>query len=189
MRILTSVGLAITIGFLSLSAQAMTVLCGATSDTSAPCDIGDTNATGILDLDLDGSLYNVEYIFDFGADVLSIPFAFSLEGVAEAASIVATQALNDHPDIITVGSTDAAKQDFFGVPFEFETVLGYSVRSAEFFPVADGWQATAGVDLVGIGTPSSWAVFTPAVVPVPAAVWLFGSALGLLGWIRKRTTA
>lgn len=25
-----------------------------------------------------------------------------------------------------------------------------------------------------------------AVVPVPAAVWLFGSALGLLGWIRRR---
>jgi len=27
------------------------------------------------------------------------------------------------------------------------------------------------------------------VVPVPAAVWLFGSALGLLGWVRRRTTA
>jgi len=27
------------------------------------------------------------------------------------------------------------------------------------------------------------------VVPVPAAVWLFGSALGLLGWIRRRVAA
>jgi len=27
------------------------------------------------------------------------------------------------------------------------------------------------------------------VVPVPAAVWLFGSALGLLGWIRRRAMA
>lgn len=26
------------------------------------------------------------------------------------------------------------------------------------------------------------------VVPVPAAVWLFGSALGLLGWVRRRAT-
>jgi len=24
-------------------------------------------------------------------------------------------------------------------------------------------------------------------VPVPAAVWLFGSALGLLGWVRRRS--
>jgi hypothetical protein len=28
-----------------------------------------------------------------------------------------------------------------------------------------------------------------AVIPVPAAVWLFGSALGLLGWIRRRAIA
>ncbi len=28
---------------------------------------------------------------------------------------------------------------------------------------------------------------TFSVVPVPAAVWLFGSALGLLGWLRRKT--
>lgn len=27
-----------------------------------------------------------------------------------------------------------------------------------------------------------------SIVPVPAAVWLFGSALGLLGWLRRSTT-
>ena len=26
-----------------------------------------------------------------------------------------------------------------------------------------------------------------SVVPVPAAVWLFGSALGALGWLRRRS--
>ncbi len=36
------------------------------------------------------------------------------------------------------------------------------------------------------GTPSGY-VYTFTVVPVPAAVWLFGSALGLLGWIRRRS--
>ncbi|MGI9343916.1 MAG: VPLPA-CTERM sorting domain-containing protein [Gammaproteobacteria bacterium] len=30
---------------------------------------------------------------------------------------------------------------------------------------------------------------TFTVVPVPAAAWLFGSALGLLGWARRRTTS
>jgi hypothetical protein len=31
--------------------------------------------------------------------------------------------------------------------------------------------------------------FATTTVPVPAAVWLFGSALGLLGWVRRRTAA
>jgi hypothetical protein len=28
--------------------------------------------------------------------------------------------------------------------------------------------------------------FTATVVPIPAAVWLFGSGLGLLGWMKRR---
>ena len=36
----------------------------------------------------------------------------------------------------------------------------------------------------GLGTCSDW---VGVAVPVPAAVWLFGSALGLLGWARRRT--
>jgi hypothetical protein len=51
-----------------------------------------------------------------------------------------------------------------------------------------------GIRLDFVLTPGDSASFTsnfvvqpaPAVIPVPAAVWLFGSALGLLGWIRRR---
>ena len=32
-------------------------------------------------------------------------------------------------------------------------------------------------------------LMTFQVVPVPAAVWLFGSALGLLGWVRRRSAS
>lgn len=37
-------------------------------------------------------------------------------------------------------------------------------------------------DIFGVWT------LTSSTVPVPAAVWLFGSALGLLGWLRRKTS-
>jgi hypothetical protein len=43
----------------------------------------------------------------------------------------------------------------------------------------------------GLSSFHAWAVrdgdVAAAVVPVPAAVWMFGSALGLLGWIRRKS--
>jgi hypothetical protein len=40
---------------------------------------------------------------------------------------------------------------------------------------------------IPLGSPNAnWLTF---VVPVPAAVWLFGSALALLGWVRRRSLA
>jgi hypothetical protein len=37
-----------------------------------------------------------------------------------------------------------------------------------------------------IGECSDW--IAPGIIPVPAAVWLFGSALGLLGWMRRQVS-
>lgn len=34
-------------------------------------------------------------------------------------------------------------------------------------------------------SPGTWTI---TVIPIPAAAWLFGSALGLLGWLKRRTT-
>ena len=41
-------------------------------------------------------------------------------------------------------------------------------------------------DASGVDAGMALVVADASVVPVPAAVWLFGSALGLLGWIRRR---
>ena len=41
-------------------------------------------------------------------------------------------------------------------------------------------------DIVKIGD-GAGETMTFQVVPVPAAAWLFGSALGLLGWVRRRS--
>jgi hypothetical protein len=50
---------------------------------------------------------------------------------------------------------------------------------------------TATVEIPSTNELSAMVVFgetgaAASVVPVPAAIWLFGSALGLLGWIRRR---
>jgi hypothetical protein len=41
------------------------------------------------------------------------------------------------------------------------------------------------LDLAGLEVDN---IVVGAAVPIPAAVWLFGSGLGLLGWIRRRRT-
>jgi hypothetical protein len=58
-------------------------------------------------------------------------------------------------------------------------------QSAYFFDLGDGSQSSTSVGFTNIG----WAVRTgsPAEVPIPAAVWLFGSGLlGLVGAARRK---
>ncbi len=71
-----------------------------------------------------------------------------------------------------------------------------SVGPAQSMADFVGYYPAAGTDFVttfnlsnamGPGTGNRWNFV--AAVPVPAAAWLFGSALGLLGWARRRTTA
>ena len=49
------------------------------------------------------------------------------------------------------------------------------------------FNSVQGVKRLVIELNGSGAIDNVTYVPVPAAVWLFGSALGLLGWIRRRT--
>jgi hypothetical protein len=63
----------------------------------------------------------------------------------------------------------------------------------DLWTIADAWNGMQGDTLIisnGIALTSPGANYmTFTVVPVPAAVWLLGSALGLLGWIRRRAMA
>ena len=82
--------------------------------------------------------------------------------------------------------THTAPKDFSGntVSWLFEWEAPAALGSYDL----TGWGNNAndsqdsGGDYAGVTT------FTVQVVPIPAAVWLFGSALGLLGWLRRKAT-
>jgi hypothetical protein len=72
-------------------------------------------------------------------------------------------------------------------------ILGLDMNRYRLFVDWDPTFTNFTADFIG-ETANNSLVFTTlnsggVLVPVPAAVWLFGSALGLLGWIRKRSLA
>ena len=92
-----------------------------------------------------------------------------------------SDALNTESLITTVGPQ---MSNFYDIPFEFELQSGWSVRSAHYFPIAEGWQPDLGnAGLVLNLTPSSFAVFT--AVPEPGATLSMVAALATLGVVAR----
>lgn len=81
-------------------------------------------------------------------------------------------------EVTILGNTDLAL---------FAEVRATCLSSPCFFDLAN----TASIALEplpeGVTFTSESGVFT-SVIPLPAGVWLFGSALGLLGWVKRKTT-
>ena len=170
----TTILLATALLFTGLAAHAFTV------------DLVGTNATGISDLNIGGTAYDVAFQF---AQADTAPVAcgsavpcdvfFGDETAAQAAITAINAALN--PTIaITVGSTE--KANYF-VPY---SQGGGSVEAVQGTFTADSMWLSIGASLDNTDI-IEFARFSPAVIPIPPAAWLFGSALAILGWIRRRT--
>lgn len=158
-----------------------------------------TGATGV---NVNGSWYDVSFQ-DGSCDSLfsnCTISAFMFQNSTDA--FAASNALLDQ---VLVGAYDDLSSDIFGCYVDgiYCSVMTPYNRSTQDAYVANAYNLASGTDLVFTGTmpPGSastgfmnntvFAVWTVAEVPVPAAAWLFGSALvGLAGAAgRKRKTA
>lgn len=100
-----------------------------------------------------------------------VPFDISLEATIVAIAQVSHATAKPLTDGVTVASAQA----FFG-----NTVFWNGISS-----VVSGGQTITGFTVTSESGADYATALKPQVVPVPAAGWLFGSALGLLGWRRK----
>ena len=65
----------------------------------------------------------------------------------------------------------------------------YSLNTTDPLWIELNWSEIDSL-VISSGAESQWAMdnFTSTIVPIPAAVWLFGTGLGLLGWMRRKQT-
>lgn len=188
---------------IAVGAVMMSLLLGASGAQAAPILIADNNVgIRILNLEVGDTLYNVDFEFAAWPEIYGEPipiFDFDSQEEAQAANEAVNFVLNgvnaDNIDVKQVGPPQEGRATeglpFYGIGVEYGDVNVPYVTwiGAAFQDNLDLWiDDFLTIPLSGsqaIDQPWMWAKFT--VVPVPAAAWLFASALGLLAWVRRRT--
>ena len=142
---------------------------------------GSSFVTAIENLDIGGTLYNV----DFDADTYGTFGGDEEFWTTQAEASVAVDAINvlfnanQSPGVANGGAPSCEGSPCYIVKFGSSDSVG-----ALNFGGWDNYGSIGyGSELDPIAT--AWSV----AVPIPAAVWLFGSALAGLGWMRRKHTA
>jgi hypothetical protein len=181
--------------FRAIAITACLVL-GASMASAATVNVdGDGNVISIDNLEIVNQLeevnvYNVEFVVD-SADNLYGPgytFDFASEEDTALALNATMQALNDEFSTPSAAGPDGTDQFFIADEYDASSEIPV-VASLGGENILGAWDkcdvdCLFGVALLQADTDFTYAVYT--AVPVPAAVWLFGSALGLLGIARRR---
>jgi len=134
------------------SAQAFTLICG-----GAPCDSGDTNATGIVDLEVLGTTYNVTFVEGSAEEVYGpSPGVFDFdETPSEEAVTAVADALASEPSIVTVGP--ASRADF---DIGYASAPGFALVQLGFYLL--GWNVSGTEEGVPYSAVRGFADFTIA---------------------------
>ena len=141
--------------------------------------------TAIQGLDIDGTLYNVD--FD---DATFGTFGGATDYWNTAGdALAAVNSINALLNAQAVGS-DPVADGTASAPLAGNYTVSYGPTLAD---------TKAGFFNKSLGAGTNWSenTFAPqantatawSVVPVPAAVWLFGSALAGLGWMRRKASS
>ena len=169
---------------LAMAMVAALFLLGVSSAQAAMVTLDGDTATGILNLNVDGVLYNVDFVNASADDIYGDPpgFDFNSEDAVTANKAV-RDALNDSAAVWVGPSSSPQDRDnmyAIGGDVDFGTVV---VARSEY--TDPDWHEILPIQYPR-GSEKLYADFTP--VPVPAAFWLFGSALGMIAWGKRRLT-
>ncbi len=138
---------------------------------------GDTGPTPTLELRTSvlgsGNNVTVSFLFDFDTDVTSGSISSSSGGFSFGAN----------PSLSTAGGNSVLEFNCNGPPCNADMLLGFATK-----PTTLDITDSVNQFIDSPGAPFQVLSASFGVVPIPAAVWLFGSALGLLGWIRRKAT-
>jgi hypothetical protein len=153
----------------------------------------DGDVTGIGGLDIGGTLYNVD--FETGAystfGGVEDFWTTQAEGVAAINTINALLNANlpANCEVNNSTSDSGSCTSFSAYRYSVNIGAGNATHAASYVDFFDEphepWSiACTSCEVTNISPVTAW-----SVVPLPAAVWLFGSALAGLGWFRRRQTA
>lgn len=149
-------------------------------------------AMGITDLEFDGKFWDINFSFMqlAGNESLFPTLGDPIPGVALAVAIL--EVLNNDGSITSVGSGVGSGANFYVIPGEIEVrpLSDVLINNEEGVRAADGVWHLLGGSTGEIATTTSTSFATATLVPLTAAVWLFGSGLiGLIGIARRKKAA
>jgi hypothetical protein len=116
-----------------------------------------------------------------------IPFEPGINNIYQITDSLTVQADTFSNVLVVLGLDENFPSNFVNDDFGIDPAINQGVTDVIWFDDRVG--VLRFMD-VGAGVPASigdtYELKSYSVVPVPPAVWLFGSALGLLGWMRRK---